>query len=211
MISPLQTASPSTGKGFSLLELLTVIGIISVLAVITLAVGPGLLRSNAMSSSLSQVASAVSLARSDAIRSRKQTYFALAPTTSPFDTRSFSAYAVLRKEDASGTNFAYVVPWQKLPTGVLFNLDAASSNQLPSTVLPYPTAKSPTNSLRVISFVSDGSLEEDMHPQKPILPLQVGTRLTATEAPSYQGNYQTNQILVERLSGKVKVERVGDR
>lgn len=195
---------------FSLLELLVVMAIMGILLTMTMAVGPGLLKSAAMSSTLSSVASAVSLARSEAIRSRKQTYFALAPDSGTLDERSYAAYAVIRQEDASGTNYRYVTPWKKLPSGVLFN-PTVSSAVLTNCPLPYPTETGGQLSMRVISFVSDGSLDEDLHPQKPVLPLQVGTRLTAAEQPAYQGQYITNQITVERLSGKVKVVRAGDQ
>ena len=198
-------------SAFSLLELLVVMAIMGILLTMTMAVGPGLLKSTAMSSSLSSVASAVSLARSEAIRSRKQTYFTLAPDSAPLDERSYAAYAVIRQEDASGTNYRYITPWKKLPTGVLFN-PANPVTVLASTAnLPYPNENGSPQTMRVISFVSDGSLDEDLHPQKPVLPLQVGTRLTAAEQPAYQGQYITNQITVERLSGKVKVMRAGDQ
>lgn len=193
-------------SAFSLLELLVVIAIMGIVAGMTLAIGPGFLRSTALSSSLSNVASAVSLARSEAIRSRKQTYFVLAPE-SPLDERSFTAYAVVRKED--GANFRYVAPWKKLPTGVLFRPDAATNN-LPTADIPYPRETDSAMRLRAISFVSDGSLDEDLHAKKPSLPLQAGTRTSATAGPEYQGDYTTNEIFVERMSGKVKVVRVGD-
>ena len=196
-------------SAFSLLELLVVIAIMAVLLTMTMAVGPGLLKSTAMSSSLSAVASAVSLARSEAIRSRKQTYFVLAPTNSgQLDERSYIAYAVIRQEDAA--NYRYVTPWKKLPTGVLFT---ASNALLTNCLLPYPRETNAQVSLPVISFVSDGSLAEELHPQFPaVLPLQVGTRLTATEQPAYQGQYYiTNQITVQRMSGKVRVVRAGDK
>ncbi|MEI8386436.1 MAG: type II secretion system protein, partial [Verrucomicrobiota bacterium] len=100
---------------FSILELLVVIAIMAILAAMTMAIGPGLLRSSAMSSSLSSVASAVSLARSEAIRSRKQTYFVLAPTNTD---RGFVAYAIIKKDGSDGaTNYTYTTPWKKLPAG----------------------------------------------------------------------------------------------
>lgn len=204
-------------SAFSLLELLVVMAMMGILLTMTMAVGPSLLRSTAMSSSLSSVASAVSLARSEAIHSRKQTYFALAPDSGTLDERSYAAYAVIRQEDASGTNFRYVTPWKKLPTGVLFNPAATpTANRLPTTItnnltnMPY-NGSNCLVPMSFISFVSDGSLDEDLHPQKPVLPLQVGTRLTPTDQPAYQGQYITNQITVERLSGKVKVVRAGDQ
>lgn len=186
------------------------ISIMAILLGMTMAVGPGLLKSTAMSSSLSSVASAVSLARSEAIRSRKQTYFALAPDSGTLDARSYASYAVIRQEDASGTNYRYVTPWKRLPVGVLFNPANSLTVLASATNLPYPNETGTPQTMRVISFVSDGSLDEDLHSQKPVLPLQVGTRLTASEQPGYQGEYITNQITVERLSGKVKVQRDGE-
>ena len=189
-----------------------VIAILAIMAAMTMSVGPSLLRSSAMTSSLSSVASAVSLARSEAIRSRKQTYFVLAPE-SPLDDRSFTSYAVVRKEDFTGTNFRYITPWKKLPAGILFSPTAnIYETPLTNASLPYPGANSPTNSVRVINFVSDGSLDEDTYSNtnKPYLPLQVGTRASATAQPIYQGAYITNEIFVEPRSGKVKVQRSGE-
>jgi Tfp pilus assembly protein FimT len=162
-----------------------------------------------MSSSLSSVASAVSLARSEAIRSRKQTYFVLAPDTGTLDDKSFAAYAIIRKEDSSGTNFHYITPWKRLPTGVLFN-PKANPNELTNALLPYPSDTNTLTTLRMITFVSDGSLDEDTYTNKPYLPLQVGTRQTATAQPAWQGDYITNEIFVELRSGKVKVQRAGE-
>lgn len=191
--------------GFSLIELLVVIAILGILVALTVSVGPSLVGASGMNGSLSVVSSTVSLARSEAIRSRKQTYFALAPE-SPADARSFVAYAILRRE---GTNFSYVRPWKKLPTGVLFHPEA-TTNSLPEVELPDSQNGDALRSMRVISFVSDGSLEEDLHPLKPRLPLQAGSLDSASGSPTYHGNYLTNEIVVERMSGKVKVAREGD-
>jgi prepilin-type N-terminal cleavage/methylation domain-containing protein len=211
MFPPIRATPHDHKSAFSLLELLVVIAIMGILAGMSIAIAPGVLRANAMSSSLSSVASAVSLARSDAVRSRKQTYFALAPVAGSLDERSFVAYAILRKEDASGTNFVYVNPWKKLPSGVLFRPDAAEvTSQLPVSQLPYPREFDPARALRVISFLPDGSLDEEMHSKKPVLPLQAGTRASPGAPAEYQGQYITNHVLVERLSGKVKVERAGE-
>jgi len=193
---------------FSILELLVVIAIMAILAAMTMAIGPGLLRSSAMSSSLSSVASAVSLARSEAIRSRKQTYFVLAPTNTD---RGFVAYAIIKKDGSDGaTNYTYTTPWKKLPTGVLFNL-SNSIARMTNASLPYPLATNSATNLPVISFVSDGALDEDLHSggTKPVLPFHVGTR-SGTDAPAYQGGYITNEIFVEPRSGKVKVQRAGE-
>ena len=104
-----------------------------------------------------------------------------------------------------------MTPWKKLPTGVLFNPTNSLTPLASVTNLPYPNENGSAQTMRVISVVSDGSLDEDLHPQIPVLPFQIGTRLTATELPAYQGQYITNQITVQRLSGKVKVVRAGDQ
>lgn len=209
MTSPLEAFAsrgrtfPSTG--FSLIELLVVMAILGILIGLTVSIGPSLVGAAGMSGSLSMVSSSVSLARSEAIRNRKQTYFVLGPE-SPLDGRSFSMYAILQRE---GTNYAYVQPWKKLPTGMLFH-PAAVSNPPPKVTLPYPHDGGAPTDLRVISFMSDGSLDEDIHSTKPRLALQAGSRVSPSDPPAYRGSYLTNEVVVERMSGKVKVEREGE-
>jgi prepilin-type N-terminal cleavage/methylation domain-containing protein len=200
----------SANAGFSLIELLTVIAIMGVLAGMGLTMGPGLLKSSAMSGGLSQVASALSLARSEAIRSRKPTCFVIAPV-SPLDEKSYVAYSILQRDSLVGTNYTYVRRWEKLPQSVLFKPDQMTgNNQLATNNFPYPTDAGTGRQMYCICFQADGGLDEDTHPvgTSPRLALQTGVRISPTEAPSYQGTYTTNEVTVRRMTGKVDVERL---
>lgn len=196
--------------GFSLIELLTVIAIMGVLAGMGLTMGPGLLKSSAMSGGLSQVASALSLARSEAIRSRKPTCFVIAPVN-PLDEKSYVAYSILQRDSLVGTNYTYVRRWEKLPQSVLFKPDQMTgNNQLATNNFPYPTDSGAPRQMFCICFQADGGLDEETHPvgTSPRLALQTGVRVSPTEAPSYQGTYTTNEVTVRRMTGKVDVERL---
>jgi prepilin-type N-terminal cleavage/methylation domain-containing protein len=199
----------SANAGFSLIELLTVIAIMGVLAGMGLTMGPGLLKSSAMSGGLAQVASALSLARSEAIRSRKPTCFVIAPE-SPLDEKSYVAYSILQRDSLVGTNYTYVRRWEKLPQSVLFKLDQMTGNNKLATInFPYPTDAGPGRQMYCICFQADGGLDEDTHPVgTPRLALQTGVRISPTEAPSWQGTYTTNEVTVRRMTGKVDVERL---
>jgi prepilin-type N-terminal cleavage/methylation domain-containing protein len=200
----------SESAGFSLVELLAVVAIIGIMTGLGVTIGPGILKSSAMSGGLSQVASALSLARSEAIRSRKPTFFVLAPT-SALDEKSYIAYSILQSDSLIGTNYTYLRRWEKLPQSVLFNpQQMTGNNQLPTKSLPYPTDASNAQQMFCICFQSDGGLDEDTHAigTSPRLPLQTGVRISPTDPPSFQGNYTTNEITVQRVTGKVGVERL---
>ncbi len=202
-------------RAFSLVELLVVMAIMGMMLALTMSVGPGLIRGGGVSGGLSQVASAVSLARSEAVRSRKPTMFVLAPTNSnPLDERSYSAYAIIQADSASGTNFTYVTRWQKLPKGVHFyppDSTNISLNAAPFNSVPYPTSNGGRVNLPGIAFAPDGGLDDRVHTEtvntRPQIALHAGSRLTATDSPVYQGEYYTNRVLVNRLTGKVLVKR----
>lgn len=201
---------PRACRAFTLVELMIVMAIMAIMLGLTVSIGPNVIRSNSMSSSLSKVSSAVSLARSEAVRSRKPTFFVLAPTNSS-DERAFTSYAILQADSINGTNYTYVTRWQKLPSGVLFSPSATATGNLftNSTSLPYPSGTNSRVNLPSIKFGPSGGLDEDTHPTVARIALQNGVRSTTNAAPEFQGSYVTNEIVVQRLSGKVSIERAG--
>jgi prepilin-type N-terminal cleavage/methylation domain-containing protein len=205
-----RAGTPPAPPAFSLVELLMVVAIMGILMGIGFAVAPGVLKSSAMSGGLSQVASAVSLARSEAIRSRNPTYFVLAPTN-PLDERSFRSYSIIQATSPRSTNFTYISRWEKLPQAVLFKLDQdpSNSNRLATMNFPYPADGGAPISLPCIAFQGDGALLEDLHTvgNLPRIALQTGVRMNPGDAPTYQGSYLTNEVGVRRVTGKVFVER----
>ncbi len=199
---------------FTLIELLVVIAIMAIVLGMTIAIGPGLIRSNAMSGGLSKVASAISLARSEAVRARKPTIFVLAPT-SPRDERSYVAYAIMQGDSINATdptNYTYITRWQKLPQGVLFTNSENSGDIFANAIsLPYPTNGTTSANLPAIKFAPGGGLDEDKHSVAARVALQAGVRMSATAEPEWVGaTSETNAVVVQRLSGKVSVERSGE-
>ena len=205
----LSKTSSKPEAAFSLVELLTVVAIMATMLVLGLSLGPGLLKSGAMSGGLSQVASSLSLARSEAIRSRQPTFFVLAPTDS-LDERSYRSYSILQRNPTNSSNFIYLSRWEKLPNSVLFRPDRVpATNQLKTTNFPYPTDGPATTPMLFICFQGEGGLHEDFHPigEIPKLALQSGVRVSPTDPPDFQGEYLTNEVGVRRITGKIFVER----
>lgn len=205
--------TPAQGPpAFTLIELLVVIAIMAIVLAMTVAVGPGVIRSNAMSTGLSKVASAVSLARSEAVRARRPTLFVLAPTNSK-DERAFKSYAIIQADSIHGTNYTnYLIRWQKLPEGVLFSPNGTATGSLfssPASV-PYPTGTNEPTNLPSIKFMPSGGLDEDAHSTVARIALQKGVRMTSNSTPEFQGDYVTNEVVVQRLSGKVIIDRFGE-
>lgn len=199
-------------EGFTLIELLVVIAIMAIVLGMTVAVGPSVIKSNAMSGGLSKVASAVSLARSEAVRARKPTLFVLGPTD-PLDERSYTAYAIVQADSINGINYTYITRWQKLPNGVLFTNNSATTGGIFSTTtnLPYPANGSGSVPLPFIKFAPEGGLDEDRHPAAVRIALQKGVRMSTNSPPEWVGAIaETNEVVVQRLSGKVSTERSGE-
>jgi len=203
------SGTPPAPPAFSLLELLMVVAIMGILMGISFAFAPGLLKSSAMSGSLSQVASALSLARSEAIRTRQPIYFVLAPTN-PLDERSYRSYSILQGNRTNTNNFVYLSRWEKLPQPVLFRPDVVpASNQMKTMNFPYPTDGGILMPMSYICFQGDGGLNENWHPvgEMPRVPLQAGVRVGNSDAPTFQGDYIQNEVAVRRITGKILVER----
>lgn len=198
-------------RAFTLIELLMVIAIMAIVLAMTVALGPSVIGSNAMSRGLSNVASSLSLARSEAVRMRKPTYFVLAPTNN-LDERSYNHFAILQAGSAYGTDYTYITRWQKLPQGVLFATNASANTILATpNNLPYPSDGTGFMPLPCIKFAPEGGLDEDLHTAPPRVALQNGVRMTATNSPEFRGDYVTNEVVVQRFSGKVSIVRAGEK
>ncbi len=205
-----ECAAPTNRGAFTLIELLVVMAIMAIVLGMTVAIGPSVLRSSAMNSALSQVASAVSLARSEAVRTRRPAVFVLAPTD-PLDERSYTSYAIMQADSISGTNFTYVTRWQKLPQGVFFSAGLGNTIFTNTNNFAYPVVgKGPAN-LPYMQFSPEGGLDEDKHSAAARIALQTGAKMTTNSQPDFFGKaYVTNEVLVQRLTGKVTVERFGE-
>lgn len=132
-------ARPNRPRGFSLPELLVVVGIMGILAG-TAAISLRGLRSPALSSAASEVTSAMKLARQLAISSGRKTYVVFPIAANPLLSNNiFRSYAVLEEippeQEASDVQISNSTTeaihiarteWRTLPDGVVFcNLAAA--------------------------------------------------------------------------------------
>jgi len=196
---------------FSLIEILAVLAILVLLTAALASLGPGLIRANNMSGAINEVSAGLSLARSEAVRSRQTTYFVMGPIDPPFDDRSFRSYAIVARRTFHGEEFRYVAPWRQLPPGILFDSPDETgepSQQAGIITLPYPTENSPTRDLPAVAFLSDGSIDDYLHspPLSPRITLRTGAPANDF-SPAYQGLDRSNQLKVQRLSGRVEVDR----
>jgi prepilin-type N-terminal cleavage/methylation domain-containing protein len=136
--------------GFSLMELLVVVAIMGMIAG-TAAISLRGLRSPAMASAASEVASALKATRQMAVSSGRKTYFVVAhPQANDFTTNWFRAYAILEEirpgeetrespfvqNTNSESFFIAKTDWKVLPDGIFFNdLIAAGYKTMNENVL----------------------------------------------------------------------------
>jgi type II secretory pathway pseudopilin PulG len=107
-----------------MLELLVVIGVISVLVVAIVPAVTSLSKSNGRKAAVGNVLGAIEQARSAAIKDGQATYlvfptFTGAPS-SPTDRYNYKSYAVFEDDPANPGSVKQLTQWRTLPTGVSF-------------------------------------------------------------------------------------------
>ena len=110
-------------RGFTLLELLVVIGIISILLVAVIPAVTSLSKSSGRKGALSNLLGAIEQARALAIKDGRSTYVAFVTSSIPATLEqeyAYRAYAIF-EDDASNPNTqVQVTNWKKLPIGISF-------------------------------------------------------------------------------------------
>ena len=120
--SPWRTSEKrGRSRGFTLLELLVVIGIISILLVAVIPAVTSLSKSSGRKGAISNLLGAIEQARALAIKDGKSAYVAFAtgslPSADLQREYGYRAYAIF-EDDATGNPNVQVTNWKKLPTGV---------------------------------------------------------------------------------------------
>jgi prepilin-type N-terminal cleavage/methylation domain-containing protein len=161
---------PSTlsRRGFTLVELLTVIGILIVMMMYALPAFTGLAKGSGMQAAVSELRSTLSLARQWAVTHRETTYVVF-PDDSVVSATSTNEMAMaFRAYNVFGSKSGYVGEWKYLPAGVYFMTQdsncadlRATKNPLDQTSasyasVPFPSITSTTNLLPAVKFQTDG-------------------------------------------------------
>ena len=159
---------------FTLVELLAVVGIMGLLAAVGVPALKGLTGSGGRKQALSQVMSALEIARNTAISTGTNAaviFPDLNFASKPFRYRSMAVISWDSIPDANGgpgTNPNVMVgSWITLPQGVV--LHDKQINQLPTPTntttlrIPPSTNNTPTDNLRAVVFQSDGGLEKSYY------------------------------------------------
>lgn len=203
--------------GFTLVELLIVIGIISILLVVIVPAVNSISKSNSRKAAVSALLGAIEQARTTAVRDGQATYVVF-PDQVPGGTTNvtlaqryyYRSYAIF-EDDVNGGAVKQVTGWKSLPTGVSLRHESVDylantttfpfSPGAPAGTGPYP--------FPFLKFNSSGEVDPSTtrDPTKTSGTIQVGVFEGYVEsgANRYTSKSQiTDNIAVTRLTGRAE-------
>ncbi|MCK9588776.1 MAG: type II secretion system protein [Terrimicrobiaceae bacterium] len=178
-------------QGFSLLELLTVMAIMSLMMGLLVSTGMGARPAGSRQGAISQIMGALEEARMSAIEKNTTVYFGIADINHPDEEKQLRSYLLFREQtpqEKAASKNEDMIPltrWEKLPQGFYFDADKLSDMtvEVPGNGLP----GNPPN-VRAVQFGSLGQVTG--------LPVEIVPQLAVTEA-------------VYNPSGKILVRKSG--
>ncbi len=185
-----------TPSGFSLIEMLFVIGIIAVLSALALPALQGLVGASGKRGGVNMVVNAIERARMAAIENGVNTYVAFAPAAAHPDV-STRALMVFRDPKEGETARVGLTRWMLLPTGVAYS-NPPIGVETNTVWTGLPRLATPTNA---ISSGSMPVIRFDRFGRVPPLS-QSNPSIMVFEGPA-QKTKET--ITVQRLTGRVTV------
>lgn len=213
---PSTSLNQRTSSAFTLLELLVVIGIISILLVAIVPAVNSLSKSNGRKAAITGLVAAVEQARAQAIKSGEATYIvfptfggAAAPTT--LQRYNHRSYALFEADPGKPAQPKQATNWKSLPTGVsirqlsLAALPAASALPTPVTITFSPdTAAAPA--FQCVQFNASGAIESPNNNVTLVVfeGFVSGTNEIVTSRKDSNGNpIATDSVTISHLTGRV--------
>ena len=200
-------------SGFTLVELMAVIGIIGLLAVVGVPAIKGLTGSGGKKQALAQILGALEVARNTAISTGTNTAVIFPDSNFPSSAYQYRSMAVVTWDRTNGANANTMAgPWITLPQGIVFH--ARQIGQLPritnagGTVLLVPPAVLPITNFQVrgVVFGYDGSLEEGSHFTNSIssdgIAFYEGAVLGSGQTTNNSGQTNVETIKITRFTGR---------
>jgi prepilin-type N-terminal cleavage/methylation domain-containing protein len=203
------TGNRKSSRGFSLLELLTVMAIMSVMMGLVVSTGMGTRPAGSRQGAISQLMHGLEEARMSAIEKSTSVFFGIADSSHPDSEKQLRGYILFREQTADEKAVSHtedMVPltrWETLPKGFYFDEGKITSmtSEVDDTGLPGNPGK-----MRVVEFGALGQVTG--------LTTEIAPQLAVTDAvydPSAKSLTRKNNgagdfaIQIFRLTGRIRL------
>jgi prepilin-type N-terminal cleavage/methylation domain-containing protein len=218
-LQPVLSHRTAPRRAFTLVELLVVIGVISILLVATLPVVNSLSKSGGRKGAVGSLLGAVEQARARAISDGRPTYLVLAtalPTADPAltDRYAYRAYAICQDDPANPPNHGdpadpadgskpkiQLTSWKPFSTGVSLRTNITAAPWIQST-FPFPPAGA--NVVGNFPYLMFNESGEVVAPPSPILISVFEGTVNGTSEVKTSGTMISETIAVSPLTGRAQ-------
>jgi prepilin-type N-terminal cleavage/methylation domain-containing protein len=197
--------------GFTLLELLVVMGIIVLLLAGLVPAVTSLSKSNGRKAAIANLLGGIEQARANAIAYGQATYvvfptFGSGTSQTILDRYNYKSYAIFEDDPASPGAVKQLTGWRTLPTGV--SLRALSLGALATSTFTFtPMGSTASGLFPFLKFNTDGGIDPSSTPLSSTAPVQLGIFegyvLSGADTDTNTSRF-TETITVGRFSGRAE-------